>query len=216
HRGVKIFILLYQEIERAVDLGSKRTANLLKGLHKNVHIIRHPQRLYRKTLTLRHHVTWLWSNHEKIIAIDQNYAFIGGLDLCYGRWDTREHSYLKPSKWNLDDRFVHSRPLANSIPLDDPISHEFWYAFKNIARRNTKIYAEVFNCIPSDSIRKHQQAKLIVASEALFTCNPAEAENRLAQVRGHLVEYPLHFLEDENLSMTVGTKEFFLPASFWT
>ncbi|CAG0913114.1 unnamed protein product [Notodromas monacha] len=123
---------------------------------------------------------------------------------------------LKPSKWNLDDRFVHSRPLANSIPLDDPISHEFWYAFKNIARRNTKIYAEVFNCIPSDSIRKHQQAKLIVASEALFTCNPAEAENRLAQVRGHLVEYPLHFLEDENLSMTVGTKEFFLPASFWT
>ena len=31
--------------------------------------------------------TFLWAHHEKLICIDQNIAFVGGLDLCYGRWD---------------------------------------------------------------------------------------------------------------------------------
>lgn len=33
----------------------------------------------------------LWAHHEKIVVIDQSYAFIGGIDLCYGRWDDRAH-----------------------------------------------------------------------------------------------------------------------------
>ena len=33
----------------------------------------------------------LWSHHEKIVVIDQTVAFLGGLDLCYGRYDTNKH-----------------------------------------------------------------------------------------------------------------------------
>ena len=33
----------------------------------------------------------LWSHHEKMVIIDQTVAFLGGLDLCYGRWDTQRH-----------------------------------------------------------------------------------------------------------------------------
>jgi len=35
--------------------------------------------------------TILYAHHEKIVVIDQSVAFIGGIDLCYGRWDFYEH-----------------------------------------------------------------------------------------------------------------------------
>ncbi|KAF4546230.1 Phospholipase d active site-containing protein [Lasiodiplodia theobromae] len=32
-----------------------------------------------------------WAHHEKLCLIDGEIAFMGGLDLCYGRWDTNQH-----------------------------------------------------------------------------------------------------------------------------
>ena len=32
-----------------------------------------------------------WAHHEKLVVVDQNYAFVGGIDLCYGRWDDHFH-----------------------------------------------------------------------------------------------------------------------------
>lgn len=29
----------------------------------------------------------LWAHHEKLLVVDQAVAFLGGLDLAYGRWD---------------------------------------------------------------------------------------------------------------------------------
>jgi phospholipase D1/2 len=36
----------------------------------------------------------MWSHHEKMIVIDQLVGFLGGLDLCYGRWDTSAHALV--------------------------------------------------------------------------------------------------------------------------
>lgn len=33
-------------------------------------------------------ITLYWSHHEKVVLVDNIYACIGGLDLCFGRWDT--------------------------------------------------------------------------------------------------------------------------------
>lgn len=33
----------------------------------------------------------MWSHHEKILVVDQSIAYVGGLDLCYGRMDTNNH-----------------------------------------------------------------------------------------------------------------------------
>jgi phospholipase D1/2 len=33
-----------------------------------------------------------WAHHEKLCLIDGNITFMGGLDLCFGRWDTNQHS----------------------------------------------------------------------------------------------------------------------------
>ena len=31
-----------------------------------------------------------WAHHEKLCLVDGHIAFMGGLDLCYGRWDTNQ------------------------------------------------------------------------------------------------------------------------------
>ena len=35
-----------------------------------------------------------WSHHEKLVVIDRNIAFVGGIDLAFGRWDTHSHSLI--------------------------------------------------------------------------------------------------------------------------
>ena len=32
-----------------------------------------------------------WAHHEKLCLVDRKIAFMGGLDLCFGRWDTNSH-----------------------------------------------------------------------------------------------------------------------------
>ena len=43
-------------------------------------VIRHPDHYHRGGV-------FLWSHHEKTVIIDQKIAFVGGIDLCFGRWD---------------------------------------------------------------------------------------------------------------------------------
>lgn len=48
-----------------------------------VQVMRHPDHVSSSV--------YLWAHHEKIVVIDQSVAFVGGIDLAYGRWDDREH-----------------------------------------------------------------------------------------------------------------------------
>lgn len=34
---------------------------------------------------------YYFSHHEKLCIVDNKIAAMGGLDACYGRWDTRNH-----------------------------------------------------------------------------------------------------------------------------
>lgn len=83
--GVKIFILVYKEVEFALDIDSAYTKAKLMSLHSNIKVLRHPD-----------HITGAgvmrWAHHEKLVVIDQKVAFIGGLDLCFGRWDNSFHA----------------------------------------------------------------------------------------------------------------------------
>ena len=33
----------------------------------------------------------LWSHHEKLLVVDRNVAFVGGIDLAFNRWDDENH-----------------------------------------------------------------------------------------------------------------------------
>ncbi len=41
-----------------------------------------------------------------------------------------------------------------NIDLSDPVSDQFYSYFRNVARKNTLIYEEVFGTLPSDKVRK--------------------------------------------------------------
>ena len=43
-----------------------------------------------------------WAHHEKLCLIDGQIAFMGGLDLCYGRWDTNQHAIADAHPGNID------------------------------------------------------------------------------------------------------------------
>lgn len=39
-----------------------------------------------------------WSHHEKSVVIDQKIGYLGGIDLCYGRYDNENYALSEPLK----------------------------------------------------------------------------------------------------------------------
>ncbi|SAM04497.1 hypothetical protein [Absidia glauca] len=101
-QGVKIYIVVYKEVKLALTLDSRHTKETLQALHENIIVQRHPN----------HDVggTFFWSHHEKFVVVDNKIAFLGGIDLCFGRWDTHAH--------RLAD-FVEEDPLHEVYPGQD-------------------------------------------------------------------------------------------------
>ena len=109
-QGVKIFVSVYKEVEAALTCNSQHTKHALHSLcpegspgHGNIRVMRHPD---HNPFENAADATMYWAHHEKFIVIDYALAFIGGLDLCFGRWDT------------------HSPPLSDVHP--EGISEEIW------------------------------------------------------------------------------------------
>uniref|UniRef100_A0A673J8K1 phospholipase D n=1 Tax=Sinocyclocheilus rhinocerous TaxID=307959 RepID=A0A673J8K1_9TELE len=82
-QGVRIFVMLYKEVELALGINSEYSKRTLMRLHPDIKVMRHPDHVSSSV--------YLWAHHEKIVVIDQSVAFVGGIDLAYGRWDDREH-----------------------------------------------------------------------------------------------------------------------------
>uniref|UniRef100_A0A671PSS1 Phospholipase n=1 Tax=Sinocyclocheilus anshuiensis TaxID=1608454 RepID=A0A671PSS1_9TELE len=82
-QGVRIFVMLYKEVELALGINSEYSKRTLINLHPNIKVMRHPDHVSSSV--------YLWAHHEKIVVIDQSVAFVGGIDLAYGRWDDSEH-----------------------------------------------------------------------------------------------------------------------------
>ena len=59
-----------------------------------------------------------WAHHEKLCLIDGHIAFMGGLDLCYGRWDTWQHSIADAHPRNLDDIVFPGQDYNNARIMD--------------------------------------------------------------------------------------------------
>ncbi|KAI8370759.1 hypothetical protein EDC96DRAFT_502234 [Choanephora cucurbitarum] len=81
--GVMIYIVVYKEVELAMTLDSAHTKKHLQSMHENIVVQRHPDHAVGGT--------FFWSHHEKFVVVDNRIAFLGGIDLCYGRWDTHAH-----------------------------------------------------------------------------------------------------------------------------
>ncbi|CUA74327.1 Phospholipase D p2 [Rhizoctonia solani] len=93
-QGVKVYVIVYKEVTQTMSMSSKHTKNALTELHPNIMCLRHPDHIGSDSNVE------FWSHHEKVVVVDNKRACIGGLDACFGRWDT------------------HSHPLADCHPTD--------------------------------------------------------------------------------------------------
>ncbi|KAJ9611659.1 Phospholipase D1 [Cladophialophora chaetospira] len=84
--GVKIFVIVYRNIDAAVPIDSQYTKFSLLDLHPNVFVQRSPNQIRQNT--------FFWAHHEKVCIVDHTVAFVGGIDLCFGRWDTPQHTLV--------------------------------------------------------------------------------------------------------------------------
>ncbi|XP_029029623.3 phospholipase D1 [Betta splendens] len=78
-QGVKVCVLLYKEVELALGINSDHSKRTLMNMHPNIKVMRHPDHVSS--------AVFFWAHHEKMVAIDQTVAFVGGIDLAFGRWD---------------------------------------------------------------------------------------------------------------------------------
>ncbi|SJX60442.1 probable SPO14-phospholipase D [Sporisorium reilianum f. sp. reilianum] len=93
--GVKIFVIIYNEVSNNfTPTDSNYTKQRLIGLHRNIFVQRSPSHFQTGT--------FYWAHHEKLCVIDETIAFMGGLDLCFGRFDTPAHVLV-------DDALYHKR-----------------------------------------------------------------------------------------------------------
>ncbi|KAI8631907.1 phospholipase D/nuclease [Xylariaceae sp. FL1651] len=124
--GVKIYVIVYREVEAAITCNSEHTKHALQSLcpegspgYGNIKIMRHPDHNVFENAA---DMTFYWAHHEKFIVIDYAMAFIGGLDLCFGRWDNHQHA--------LSD--VHPEGVANEIWPGQDFNNNRVMDFKNV------------------------------------------------------------------------------------
>ncbi|KAM0251134.1 hypothetical protein ACHAQJ_008304 [Trichoderma viride] len=146
-RGVKVNVIVYKEVEAALTLDSAHTKHALEKLHPNIRVFRHPDHAPTgydlaseignsfKNLTnfdlatvsqdalkaiygAADDVVLYWAHHEKLLLIDRNLVFMGGLDLCFGRWDTNSHPIADAHPGNLENIVFPGQDYNNARIFD--------------------------------------------------------------------------------------------------
>ena len=77
-----------------------------------------------------------WAHHEKLCLIDGKTAFMGGLDLCFGRWDVHQHPIADCHPGNLDDIVFPGQDWNNARIADfQDVAH--WDAHNVLDRKTS-------------------------------------------------------------------------------
>lgn len=113
-RGCRICILLFKEVQGFMSNSSEHASDTLTALHPNIEVLRHPGDLF-----------WFWSHHEKLCVIDQRTAFMGGIDLCFGRFDTQDYILAEP-QGNPADVWFPGQDYSNVRVKDFVKVEEHW------------------------------------------------------------------------------------------
>ncbi|KAL1846391.1 hypothetical protein Plec18167_007927 [Paecilomyces lecythidis] len=120
--GVKIYVIVYKEVQQALTCNSAHTKHALRHLcpegspgYGNIKVLRHPDHNVFENLG---DMTFYWAHHEKFIVIDYALAFIGGIDLCFGRWDTNGHPLADVHPSGVQDEIFPGQDFNNNRILD--------------------------------------------------------------------------------------------------
>lgn len=140
NENLKIFILVWDNLAISPMKTSDEEAKIVLRNYIN-------EKIKRQAIAVRLHKTCndeksivtklFYSHHQKFVIIDKKIAFVGGIDLAYGRYS---HGYnLDP---NADERKVANRYNPCIVPMDKP-QKEKTLSFK-IKRKKSLINDEKY------------------------------------------------------------------------
>uniref|UniRef100_A0A8C6PNM5 Phospholipase n=1 Tax=Nothobranchius furzeri TaxID=105023 RepID=A0A8C6PNM5_NOTFU len=112
-QGVKVCVMLYKEVEMALGINSDYSKRSLMNMHPNIKVMRHPDHVSS--------VVVFWAHHEKMVAIDQTVAFVGGIDLAFGRWDDSQY---RLSDLGLTEESNHGNGVTEGPKSDNPTKQD--------------------------------------------------------------------------------------------
>ncbi|KAI8327821.1 hypothetical protein BC941DRAFT_446276 [Chlamydoabsidia padenii] len=113
--------------------------------------------------------------------------------------------------------------------LLDPLSTKAYQTlWRDKAKKNTLLYRELFQCIPDDSISTYVQHTAFVSDQKKTPYghlvgynktdtgyNATTLHQKLDQIQGHLVQFPLDYLNQSNMIAT-NIIQFFTPIAIFT
>ncbi|MCQ2816485.1 MAG: phospholipase D-like domain-containing protein [archaeon] len=108
--------------------------------------------------------------------------------------------------------------LAKNDPvLDDPTSDALWDKFHEIMMKNTLAYRVIFHCYPDNEIKNEEQLRKVEnAMKEKDEHLKERYEEKKGDIQGHAVEFPLEFMKDFNLGLSMFSKEGLLPEKNYT
>ncbi|HEX6174876.1 MAG TPA: phospholipase D-like domain-containing protein [Candidatus Binatia bacterium] len=86
------------------------------------------------------------AHHQKFVVIDGKLAFVGGLDICSGRWDDRDHPVDSPARVNSDQN--------GYAPFHDIQSYHVGPAAKKLA----ELFVARWRCVTTGDLELAQSS----------------------------------------------------------
>ncbi|CAG8747488.1 10283_t:CDS:2, partial [Cetraspora pellucida] len=219
--GVMIYIIVYKEVTVALPLDSHHTKFYLQSLHKNIKVQRHPDHGIEGTI--------FWAHHEKIVVVDSRIAFIGGLDLCFGRYDTHSHELSDwpqntkgPTIWPGQDYsnprikdFQNGKSLEWFVgtPARDVARHfvQRWNFIKD--KKSFERETLPFLLPKGEYVSTRDESRFngtcevqILRSSAVWSMG-IEAESSIYSAYQHLIRNAKHFIYIENQFFVTSTED---------
>jgi phospholipase D1/2 len=79
-----------------------------------------------------------------------------------------------------------------------------WNAIRERAKKNTEVYREIFGCDPDDTARSVKELKELRNRVLLRTAKEQLAiyQQLKDEIKGYVVEWPLNFFQNEDLSLS--------------
>ena len=186
-KGVQVYVHVYKEVSLALSLNSLHTKKMLINRNSNIKVVRHPHRSVVGS-------QFLWSHHEKIVCIDQELAFIGGLDLCFGRMDSHSHSLTdttSPHTWpGIDYSNVrvcdftnvadHSNDLINRFSIPRLPWHDVSLKLSGKAARDIALhFIELWNHVMTDISSDYWKNKDLIRPKSSSIFKPVQIDTIL-------------------------------------
>lgn len=103
--GVSCYIFFWQEPPMSLGINSRFQKEYLQALSPNIHAIRHGSLFF--------------THHAKIVCCDRVFATLGGLDVCWGRFDVGAHPVGDPDNHFFPQGVDYYNSAFDFVEVDD-------------------------------------------------------------------------------------------------